>query len=853
MIAELNPEGDMKPWKLKESTRAFWLPAAALLLGAALPLAGQMARRWVRHHAEAMSAAVFHNPFTAHEQMRAIQAVPLTFTFTVRNYGGKCLEFGAAHPLPHQTTLGQPVFISDCNGSVAQQVRVEEVNNRHEVILRMGNGVIGRNETPVIILQTASAARDNDSAFAQASPAAPMLTSAADQIPLEVQSYTGSAGQIFALDGDSIILAADRNLVVEVQNHRGANGTPLVLGRRDLDDSEFWTFTATDGSAKRPTNGFVRISQTDNSADGELRARADFLYAVFGAKWGTVIELDPNVSLNLADTPSLPIPAGVTIRGDRRGTRPGPLLAARNQQDQPSSSNFPGLDGGMLFINGDHVRITGLRMQGPSRSIIKGVPYANAVAAPDQYISTIDHNEMFDWTAAAVYVPGAVAGGNVHDHRPPSSRPQNVRVVRNFLHHNHMWSSGYGVVTYSGYPSIEGNTFLSNRHAIAASNDGFTGYTAWFNLALSAAPDYSSLGYSHTPDFDMHGTLDEGCQYCGGDAGWYAKIARNTFLGTNRANFTLRGTPGYLAEFSYNISLESSWDALLIRGEDTSKKLTAVGNQFNAPNPTGRLGVGDFDGDGKEDLFLATGAAWYYAPAGIAEWRFLNAQTDKMGTLLFGDFDGDGRTDVFTQHGRNWDVSWGGASQWEKINESNPALSDFAVGDFDGNHRADIFYSDGHDWFVSYGGVGMFQPLNTSVYRVPNLRFGDFDGDGKTDVFTVGYHWQVSYGGTSVWQPLPHKLTGTVANLIVADFNGDGRADVATPSPDSPTSWVWKISYGGVSDWTQASLPRNSIAAIGRFDGRTGADLLLWNGDDALEIDSGGLGTSRPHSRQDMR
>ena len=58
---------------------------------------------------------------------------------------------------------------------------------------------------------------------------------------------------------------------------------------------------------------------------------------------------------------------------------------------------------------------------------------------------------------------------------------------------------------------------------------------------------------------------------------------------------------------------------------------------------------------------MATGAAWYFAPGGTAEWRYLNAMTEVTGSLLFGDFDGDGRTDVFTQHGRDWLVSWGGA------------------------------------------------------------------------------------------------------------------------------------------------------------------------------------------------
>ena len=90
-------------------------------------------------------------------------------------------------------------------------------------------------------------------------------------------------------------------------------------------------------------------------------------------------------------------------------------------------------------------------------------------------------------------------------------------------------------------------------------------------------------------------------------------------------------------------------------------KLIVSNYQFLAPNPTNRPGVGDFEGEGTQDLFLATGVAWYYAPAGKAEWHYLNAQTDKIDTLLFGDFDADGRMDVFTQHGGAGGMFPGGA------------------------------------------------------------------------------------------------------------------------------------------------------------------------------------------------
>ena len=416
-------------------------------------------------------------------------------SFVIRSYGGKCLDFG-----PPPQLAGSPVFIYDCNGTVAQDLQIEEVNPQHDVILRAGTKVIGVKAEGVNAFNPALAPPDLET-------------------PLELQDQQDgrsiyALGQIFALDGDSIMLAANRNRVVKVQNARGRNRPPLVLGKRELADAEFWTYT--NGFGTRPTGGFVHVSEVNEFVQKVNDAAASPTHG-----WGTVIEIDPNATFPMTAFQPVLIPAGLTIRGDRRGAHAGPLLSAPNLNQVSFSASDPGV----LTINGSYVRVTGLRMQGPNRGTDENLPYATAISVQDQFISIIDHNEMFDWTAAAVYV-GSDTTKDASD--PRTSRPNNVRVVRNFIHHNNKWGNGYGVVTYDGYPYVEGNTFISNRHAISASHSSFTAYRAWFNLVLSSAPDYSdryTFGHHYQQDFDVHGTYQDGCDQCGGPAGEYTEIA----------------------------------------------------------------------------------------------------------------------------------------------------------------------------------------------------------------------------------------------------------------------------------------------------------------------------------------
>jgi FG-GAP-like repeat len=58
--------------------------------------------------------------------------------------------------------------------------------------------------------------------------------------------------------------------------------------------------------------------------------------------------------------------------------------------------------------------------------------------------------------------------------------------------------------------------------------------------------------------------------------------------------------------------------------------------------------------------------------------------------LRGGDFNGDGKTDVFTTWGGKWRVSYGGTTAWKILNTSSVGVSDLRFDDFNGDGKTDI-------------------------------------------------------------------------------------------------------------------------------------------------------------------
>jgi hypothetical protein len=919
---------------------------------------------------------------------------------------GKCLDYG-----PPQPDTGATVFLNDC--SSAHSIRVAEIGDQtdvqgfvrhHDVVLFAGPLVIGIHNPPANTLG--------------GPPPAP---SAQSEYPLELQTYNPilatTLNQIFALDGDSIILESSRpcintvatvppfcpdpppQLVIQVQNARGANGSALVAAVRNLADNEFWDFVPLGGSRPYPTIGF-KVSTQDTLAND-----------VSQAVWGSVLMIssptdcsvsDPLASgppqniggcIKLHDAPALVLNPGVTIRGTRRGTSFGPQLYA--EYDTTGSG---ACDNTCMFdVVGDYARVTGLRVRGQTRSTNKLpetlrhndgilINYAGTtspclplpgntttppclpqipffpLATITQLIATVDHNDMSDWSDAAVSTLSPFFNASNHSSKcgytgystystntdpadlytcdnnfrfapnvpyspylnlnpvPIAEDPiagsgtgtlSNVRVARNFLHNNEADEGGYGVGV-QGRALVDGNTFDWNRHDITANAEPHYEYRASHNLVLSGAYEGYLAGlFGRLQDFDMHGTdwasdLLSALSglFLGGAGGYYVDIDRNTFLGGDGLDYRLRGYPVVNSLYQGNVSRRNKKAAVqFVHCYNPVFQLTGCANDYTAgdfpititndnvfsdsspapPDPTSTLGVGDFDGDGDDDLFLATGAAWYYSPAGKREWRYLNSAPDTIDQLLFGDFDGDGRTDVVGMRNGKLYVSWGGISAFDPLNATVPAnctMADMAVGDFDGDGHPDIFCADyrNNNWWISYGGNTQFVVVNHSGIQRKDLRFGDFDHDGTTDVFSVqNTGWYISRSATGSWadgflQP-PVPLISTADALVVADFNGDGFADVGMLCGSSAG---WQISSGGTQGWStcntfvlpslgnlsncaSSSSPCITLAngAVGRFNGGPGSDILLWyytNSQGAASLLDVPSGTGAPYqlASQDM-
>jgi hypothetical protein len=278
------------------------------------------------------------------------------------------------------------------------------------------------------------------------------------------------------------------------------------------------------------------------------------------------------------------------------------------------------------------------------------------------------------------------------------------------------------------------------------------------------------------------------------------------------------------------------------------------------------VAVGDFNGDGKQDL-AAAGLGTYYPYQGTVslllgqgDGTFLPAQTFLAGShpvsVAVGDFNGDGKLDLaVADYGDSYYGYAGGVSvllgkgDGTFLPAKGYAAGDnpwsVAVGDFNGDGVPDLAVANsavlGGTPSVSIllgQGDGTFLPaVNYAAgQRSYSVAVGDFNGDGKQDL-AVANAWPsntvsvlLGNGDGTFLPALSSPAPGNPWSVAVGDFNGDGVPDLAVANYGSGTVSVLLGKGDGTFLPAQSYAAGGASVAVGDFNGDGIPDLAAAGG-----------------------
>jgi hypothetical protein len=209
-----------------------------------------------------------------------------------------------------------------------------------------------------------------------------------------------------------------------------------------------------------------------------------------------------------------------------------------------------------------------------------------------------------------------------------------------------------------------------------------------------------------------------------------------------------------------------------------------------------------------------------------------------------GDFNGDGRCDVFAvnSYAHTWEIAPGGSGAWTALPGTYLLpFSELAFGDFNADKRTDIFRREpGGQWWAISPGVYGWTALQSSGFPLSELHFGDFDGNGFTDVLTrSGGHWSISWDARSTWNSVPGH-NEDLKDMMIANVDGVPGDDVVRYTVLQAINGKWDVASGGRGAWAFMTArawppsepwptlrPANTMKwTLGRFNGMATSSLL---------------------------
>lgn len=270
-----------------------------------------------------------------------------------------------------------------------------------------------------------------------------------------------------------------------------------------------------------------------------------------------------------------------------------------------------------------------------------------------------------------------------------------------------------------------------------------------------------------------------------------------------------------------------------VKYPESDHKLVTAQFTLTPAQYTGTV-VGDFNGDGHGDLLarrVGTGDLYLWAGDGsgtsFAAPVLLGDAWDNYTDFAVGDFNGDGKDDLV---GR--DIATGALMYWAgqgtagqpgagdgfvahiQLTPDWGAYTDTVGGDFNGDGHDDLIARDAATGVLYFwAGTGTTGQGGDSGFRAPvavagdwsdytDFASGDLNGDGKADLIARSRSTDTLYSWTAVAPDSSGTAQFAAANTVgtnwgdFSDFaagqlNGDGRADLVGRTDDADQLWLW--------------------------------------------------------------